>query len=67
MVPSGGLVSEVERCSAFIRRKWILIDSFVCIGRNLSDQETEDIWFQFADSYAKHGSILESSGSDGRV
>jgi hypothetical protein len=45
-----------------------LIESFVFVGKNLSDEDTEDTWyFQFADSYAKSGSILEGSGGDRRV
>ena len=44
------------------------IESFVFVGKNLSDEDTEDTWyFQFADSYAKSGSILGSSGDDRRV
>jgi hypothetical protein len=49
-------------------RKYPLIDSFVYVGKNLSDEDVEDTWyFQFADSYAKHGSILAGSGGDRRV
>jgi len=45
-----------------------LIESFVFVGKNLSDEDTEDTWyFQFADSYAKSGSILEGPGGDRRV
>ena len=45
-----------------------LIESFVFVGKNLSDEDTEDTWyFQFADSYAKSGSILEGAGGDRRV
>jgi len=40
----------------------------VYVGKNLSDEDTEDTWyFQFADAYAKGGSILESAGGDRRV
>jgi hypothetical protein len=38
------------------------IQSFVYVGKNLSDEDAEDTWyFQFADSYAKHGSVVTSS------
>lgn len=38
-----------------------MIQSFVYVGMNLSDEDNEDTWyFQFADDYAKHGSFLES-------
>ena len=48
--------------------KYPRIESFVFVGKNLSDEDTEDIWyFQFADSFAKHGSILKSTGGDRRV
>jgi hypothetical protein len=44
------------------------IESLVFVGKNLSDEDTEDTWyFQFADSYAKSGSILAGSGGDRRV
>ena len=49
-------------------KRYPLVESFVYVGKNLSDEDTEDTWyFQFADSYAKHGSILEGSGGDRRV
>jgi hypothetical protein len=49
-------------------KQYPLIESFVYVGKNLSDEDTEDTWyFQFADSYGKHGSILEGSGGDRRV
>lgn len=49
-------------------RGFPLCESLVFIGKNLSDEDTEDVWyFQFADSRAKHGSILETSGGDRRV
>jgi hypothetical protein len=49
-------------------RKYPLIESFVFVGRNLSDEDTEDTrYFQFGASFAKHGSILKSSGGDRRV
>jgi hypothetical protein len=45
-----------------------LMDTFVFVGKNLGDQDTEDTWyFQFADSYAKSGSILKSKGGDRKV
>jgi hypothetical protein len=45
-----------------------LIESFVFVGKNLSDEDTEDIWyFQFADFYAKFGSILANPEGDRRV
>ncbi len=38
------------------------------VGKNLSDEDTEDTWyFQFADSFAKGGSVLNSDGGDRRV
>jgi len=44
------------------------IETFVFVGKNLGSEDTEDTWyFQFADSYAKHGSILETTGGDRRV
>ena len=44
------------------------IESFVFVGKNLSDEDTEDTWyFQFADSYAKSGSISAGPGGDRRV
>jgi hypothetical protein len=49
-------------------RKYPLVESFVFVGKNLSDQDTEDTWyFQFADSFAKYGSILQGPGGDRRV
>lgn len=48
--------------------KYPQLDSFVFVGKNLSKDDLEDTWyFQFADSYAKHGSIAGSSGADRRV
>jgi hypothetical protein len=48
--------------------KYPLVESFVFVGKNLSDEDTEETWyFQFADSYAKSGSIVGSSGGDRRV
>ncbi len=44
------------------------VETFVFIGKNLSDDDNEEIWyFQFADSYATSGSILKSKGGDRRV
>ncbi len=44
------------------------VESFVFVGKNLSDEDTEESWyFQFADSYAKDGSILKSTGGDRKV
>ena len=44
------------------------VESLVFVGKNLSDGDTQDTWyFQFADSYAKSGSILAGSGGDRRV
>jgi hypothetical protein len=49
-------------------RRFPLCESLVFIGKNLSDEDTEDTWyFQFADAYAKHGSILETGGGDRRA
>lgn len=49
-------------------RRFPLCESLVFVGKNLSDDDTEDIWyFQFANSCAKHGSILETTGGDRRV
>jgi hypothetical protein len=48
--------------------KYPLIESFVFLGENLSDEDTQDTWyFQFADSFAKHGSVLQGPGGDRRV
>jgi hypothetical protein len=44
------------------------VETFVFVGKNLSDEDTEDTWyFQFADSYAKSGSILKNKGGDRKV
>lgn len=44
------------------------VETFVFVGKNLSDEDTEDNWyFQFADGFAKSGSILESKGGDRKV
>jgi hypothetical protein len=48
--------------------KFPRIESFVFVGKNLSDEDTEETWyFQFADSFAKDGSILETAGRARRV
>jgi len=47
--------------------RYPLIESFVFVGKNLSDENIEDSWyFQFADLYAQYVSILETSGGDRR-
>ena len=44
------------------------IESFVYIGMNLSDEDSEDTWyFQFSNDYAKNGSFLESKLGDCKV
>lgn len=44
------------------------METFVFVGKNLSDEDTEDTWyFQFADDYAKFGSILKSNNGDRKV
>jgi hypothetical protein len=48
--------------------KFPRIESFVFVGKNLSEEDTEDTWyFQFADSFANDGSILTNAGGDRRV
>lgn len=45
-----------------------IIESFVYVGMNLSDEDKEDTWyFQFAADYAKHGSFLNSQRSGCKV
>jgi len=45
-----------------------LVQSFVYVGQNLSDDDVEEtLYFQFADGYAKNGSILDGPGGDRRV
>ena len=45
-----------------------IIQSFVFVGINLSDEDDEDTWyFQFADDYAKHGNFLESEHNGCKV
>jgi len=42
-----------------------LMESFVFIGINLSEEDKDNTWyFQFAEGYAKDGSILETEGGD---
>ena len=44
------------------------VETFVFVGKNLSEEDTEETWyFQFADSYAKSGSILKNKGGDRKV
>ncbi|MBS0422782.1 MAG: hypothetical protein JSR66_34060 [Proteobacteria bacterium] len=44
------------------------IESFVFVGKSLSDEDTEETWyFQFVDSFAQYGSILEGPRGDRRV
>jgi hypothetical protein len=44
------------------------IESFVYVGQNLSPEDREATWyFQFADSYAKFGSVLETEAGDRRM
>ena len=44
------------------------IETFIFVGKNLSDEDSEDTWhFQFVDGYAKYGSILESNDGDRKV
>ena len=48
--------------------KYPLLDSFIFVGKNLSEEDSQDTWyFQFADSIAAHGTILESSTGERRV
>ena len=45
-----------------------LIDSFVFIGMNLSDEDQEDVWyFQFAEGYGKFGSVVDTNLGDRKV
>jgi hypothetical protein len=44
------------------------VESFVFVGFNLSDEDVEDSWyFQFADSFARDGSVRTVGGGDRRV
>jgi hypothetical protein len=48
--------------------KYPLVESFVFLGKNLSDEDTEETWyFQYAQSFAKDGSVLTRGGGDRRV
>lgn len=50
------------------KRHYPKIESFVFVGKNLSDEDTGDAWyFQFADGFARHGSILATDEGDRRV
>ncbi|MCU7853102.1 MAG: hypothetical protein KZQ80_12920 [Candidatus Thiodiazotropha sp. (ex Monitilora ramsayi)] len=45
-----------------------IVQSFVYVGKNLSDEDQEDTWyFQFADDYAQFGSFIDSSQGERRV
>lgn len=45
-----------------------LVESFVFIGKDLSPEDPRDSWyFQFAESYGEHGSVLETSKGDRKV
>lgn len=51
-----------------IRMLYPNIQSFVFVGKNLSPEDENDIWyFQFSDSYARYGSILDSDRGDRKV
>jgi hypothetical protein len=63
-------IGEVYYCIKYAEagRKYPLIDSFVYVGKNLSEEDTEGTWyFQFADSYVKDGSILTDGSRNRRV
>ncbi len=50
------------------RRLYPKIESFVFVGKNVSDEDQEDSWyFQFADSFGRYGSILDGDDGDRRV
>ena len=45
-----------------------IIDSFVFIGMNLSDEDEKDSWyFQFAHGYGKYGSVVDTNLGDRKV
>lgn len=45
-----------------------IVESFVFVGTNLSPEDPHDSWyFQFAESYGEHGSILDTTEGDRRV
>ena len=53
---------------ADVTMRYPQIDSFVYVGKNLSDEDSEDTWyFQFADSFTKSGSAVENPGDDLKV
>ena len=45
-----------------------IIESFVFIGINLSEEDIEDSWyFQFAHGYGKYGSVIDTNLGDRKV
>ena len=45
-----------------------LVDSYVFIGVNLSDEDQVDAWyFQFAEGYGKFGSVVDTNLGDRKV
>ena len=45
-----------------------IIESFVFIGMNLSDEDKDDSWyFQFAHGYGKYGSVVDTNLGDRKV
>jgi hypothetical protein len=49
-------------------RSYPQIDSFVYLGKNLSDDDTEDTWyFQFAESVATQGLVGTAGGGDREI
>jgi len=48
--------------------RYPLIETFVYVGKNLSDEDREDTWyFQFAEGFGTHGSVLETESGDRKV
>jgi len=48
--------------------RYPLIESFVFVGKNLSDDDSEDTWyFQFVDCFSRFGLIVEGCEADWRV
>ena len=46
-------------------RKYPLIDTFVYVGKNLSDDDAEDTWyFQYSESFANDGRIETPGGGE---
>lgn len=44
------------------------VETFVFVGKNLSDQDKGDVWyFQASNSYARFGSIVGTKGGDRQV